>query len=77
MAGGRGKGTFSSGLKGGVKVTRDLDSVTELARQMINYQLVTKQTPKDGVKVRKVYVLTHNIPLSFLLCLSVCLYSPI
>lgn len=54
MAGGRGKGTFSSGLKGGVKVTRNLDSVAELAHQMINYKLVTKQTPKDGVQVRKV-----------------------
>lgn len=54
LAGGRGKGTFSSGLEGGVKVTRMLDSIPDLTKQMINHRLVTKQTPQDGVLVRKV-----------------------
>uniref|UniRef100_A0A8C5XSQ3 Succinate--CoA ligase [GDP-forming] subunit beta, mitochondrial n=1 Tax=Microcebus murinus TaxID=30608 RepID=A0A8C5XSQ3_MICMU len=44
LAGGRGKGVFNSGLKGG------------LAEQMIGYNLATKQTPKGGVKVNKVIV---------------------
>lgn len=56
LAGGRGKGVFSSGLKGGVKVTKDLDSIGGLTEQMIGYTLKTKQTPEDGVLVSKVIV---------------------
>ncbi|CAI8031651.1 Succinate--CoA ligase [GDP-forming] subunit beta, mitochondrial (Fragment) [Geodia barretti] len=56
LAGGRGKGVFSSGLQGGVKVTKDLASVPELVSQMIGYNLKTKQTTGDGVTVRKVMV---------------------
>ncbi|KAL8212739.1 UNVERIFIED_CONTAM: Succinate--CoA ligase [GDP-forming] subunit beta, mitochondrial [Gekko kuhli] len=54
LAGGRGKGVFSSGLKGGVHLTKDPTVVGQLAQQMIGYNLTTKQTPKDGVKVKKV-----------------------
>ena len=54
LAGGRGKGKFSSGLVGGVKVTRDLNSIEGLARNMINHRLVTKQTNNTGVQVNKV-----------------------
>ncbi|XP_012387798.1 succinate--CoA ligase [GDP-forming] subunit beta, mitochondrial isoform X7 [Orcinus orca] len=53
LAGGRGKGVFSSGLKGGVHLTRDPKVVGQLAKQMIGYNLATKQTPKEGVKVNK------------------------
>ncbi|XP_072203161.1 succinate--CoA ligase [GDP-forming] subunit beta, mitochondrial isoform X2 [Excalfactoria chinensis] len=53
LAGGRGKGTFNSGLKGGVHLTKDPKTVEQLAKQMIGYNLSTKQTPKDGVKVKK------------------------
>ncbi|XP_020657339.3 succinate--CoA ligase [GDP-forming] subunit beta, mitochondrial isoform X1 [Pogona vitticeps] len=56
LAGGRGKGIFSSGLKGGVHLTKDPNVVRQLAEQMIGYNLVTKQTPKGGVKVKKVMV---------------------
>jgi succinyl-CoA synthetase beta subunit len=56
LAGGRGKGVFSSGLQGGVKVTKDLASVPGLVSQMIGYNLKTKQTTGDGVTVRKVMV---------------------
>ncbi|XP_015730849.1 succinate--CoA ligase [GDP-forming] subunit beta, mitochondrial isoform X2 [Coturnix japonica] len=56
LAGGRGKGTFNSGLKGGVHLTKDPKTVEQLAKQMIGYNLSTKQTPKDGVKVKKVMV---------------------
>ncbi|KAJ7317051.1 hypothetical protein JRQ81_003213, partial [Phrynocephalus forsythii] len=56
LAGGRGKGVFSSGLKGGVHLTKDPNAVRQLAEQMIGYSLVTKQTPKGGVKVKKVMV---------------------
>uniref|UniRef100_A0A8C0S892 Succinate--CoA ligase [GDP-forming] subunit beta, mitochondrial n=1 Tax=Canis lupus familiaris TaxID=9615 RepID=A0A8C0S892_CANLF len=56
LAGGRGKGVFSSGLKGGVHLTKDPQVVGQLAKQMIGYNLATKQTPKEGVKVNKVMV---------------------
>ncbi|XP_066207076.1 succinate--CoA ligase [GDP-forming] subunit beta, mitochondrial isoform X2 [Saccopteryx leptura] len=56
LAGGRGKGVFSSGLKGGVHLTKDPKAVGQLAKQMIGYNLATKQTPKEGVKVNKVMV---------------------
>lgn len=56
LAGGRGKGTFSSGLKGGVKLTKNPKDVPKLVDQMIGYKLVTKQTPKGGVLVNKVMI---------------------
>lgn len=56
LAGGRGKGVFSSGLQGGVKVTRDLASIKDLTSKMFGYKLKTKQTTGDGVLVQKVMV---------------------
>lgn len=56
LAGGRGKGQFSSGLKGGVHLTKNPEKVTDLCKEMLGYNLVTKQTGKDGVKVVKVMV---------------------
>src|SRR5574343_45756 len=48
-AGGRGKG-------GGVKVTKTLDGVKELAGQILGMQLVTHQTGPEGQKVRRLYI---------------------
>lgn len=56
LAGGRGKGTFNSGLHGGVKLTRDPAQVVEFVEKMLGFRLVTKQTPKDGVMVKKVMI---------------------
>lgn len=53
FAGGRGKGTLSSGLKGGVQFAKDAATAGRLAQRMINYKLVTKQTPPEGLMVRK------------------------
>jgi succinyl-CoA synthetase beta subunit len=55
-AGGRGKGSFDSGLKGGVHLTTDPEEVKRLASKMIGYRLTTKQTPPDGVPVRKLMI---------------------
>jgi succinyl-CoA synthetase beta subunit len=55
-AGGRGKGTFKSGFKGGVKLCKSADEVYENARAMIGQVLVTKQTGPDGRLVSKVLV---------------------
>ncbi|XP_067683697.1 succinate--CoA ligase [GDP-forming] subunit beta, mitochondrial-like [Haliotis asinina] len=56
LAGGRGKGVFKSGFKGGVHLTKDASQVSGLVQSMIGQSLVTKQTPKAGVKVNTVMV---------------------
>ncbi|XP_071507109.1 succinate--CoA ligase [ADP-forming] subunit beta, mitochondrial-like [Diadema antillarum] len=48
LAGGRGKGSFTSGLKGGVKLAYSPEEVKELATQMIGNKLITKQTGEAG-----------------------------
>lgn len=56
LAGGRGKGTFDNGFKGGVHLTTDPDAVEGLASNMLGHKLTTKQTPPDGVLVQKLMV---------------------
>lgn len=56
LAGGRGKGTFDNGFKGGVHLTKDAAKVPELVNAMIGNRLITKQTPPDGIPVSKVMV---------------------
>lgn len=56
LAGGRGKGHFDNGFKGGVHFTKDRSQVIPLVEQMIGHRLITKQTPKDGILVKKVMV---------------------
>ena len=56
-AGGRGKGTLTSGLKGGVKICQTSNQIEDYARQMIGYNLITKQTSKEGLPVQSVLVL--------------------
>jgi len=56
LAGGRGKGTFSNGFKGGVHLTKDPAKVQGLVESMLGNRLTTKQTAKDGVSVTKVMV---------------------
>lgn len=55
-AGGRGKGTFKSGLQGGVKVCATPDQVYESAKAMLGQVLVTKQTGPEGRCVSKLLV---------------------
>ncbi len=55
-AGGRGKGTFTSGLQGGVKRCRTVDEVEKTAAAMLGQLLVTKQTGPEGRMVRKLFV---------------------
>src|SRR4051812_14260978 len=43
-AGGRGKGTFTNGFKGGVKLCDTPEDVFEKAKAMLGNVLVTKQT---------------------------------
>jgi succinyl-CoA synthetase beta subunit len=55
-AGGRGKGTFKNGFKGGVHVCRTPDEVRDVALKMLGEILVTHQTGPAGRKVNKVLV---------------------
>jgi len=55
-AGGRGKGTFKNGFKGGVKLCSTPAEAREIAQNMLGHYLVTNQTGPDGRLVRKVMV---------------------
>ena len=55
-AGGRGKGTFKHGFKGGVKLAKTVDEVVSLAENMLGKTLVTKQTGPDGRVVGTILV---------------------
>ncbi|CAB4417877.1 unnamed protein product [Rhizophagus irregularis] len=44
LAGGRGKGTFTSGLKGGVRAVFSPAESRMFSEQMLGYKLITKQT---------------------------------
>jgi succinyl-CoA synthetase beta subunit len=54
-AGGRGKGTFTDGFKGGVKFCKTKADAKEIAGRMLNNTLVTIQTGPAGRKVQTVY----------------------
>jgi succinyl-CoA synthetase beta subunit len=55
-SGGRGKGTFNDGFKGGVKLCKTADEVCAMAKAMLGNVLVTRQTGLEGKLVRKVLV---------------------
>jgi succinyl-CoA synthetase beta subunit len=54
-AGGRGKGTFTDGYQGGVKLTGSRAEAKEVASKMLGNTLVTHQTGPVGRKVQTVY----------------------
>ena len=55
-AGGRGKGTFANGFKGGVHLCKSPEEVREIAGKMLGQTLVTHQTGPAGRVVNKVLV---------------------
>src|SRR5438309_5274417 len=55
-AGGRGKGTFANGFKGGVHLCKSPDEARELASKMLGQTLVTHQTGPAGRVVNKVLI---------------------
>jgi succinyl-CoA synthetase beta subunit len=54
-AGGRGKGTFTDGFKGGVKFAKTKADALGFAKAMFNNTLVTAQTGPAGRKVQTIY----------------------
>ena len=55
LAGGRGLGHFTNGLKGGVHIC-SVDKALDLAKQMLGKTLVTKQTGPAGKPVNTLYI---------------------
>ncbi len=55
-AGGRGKGTFKNGFKGGVHICDTPEKARDFAAQMLGQTLVTHQTGPEGKLVSKVLV---------------------
>jgi succinyl-CoA synthetase beta subunit len=55
-AGGRGKGSFKNGFKGGVHLCKTPAEARDLASKMLGQTLVTHQTGADGRLVRKVLI---------------------
>ncbi|HQW29684.1 MAG: ADP-forming succinate--CoA ligase subunit beta [Verrucomicrobiales bacterium] len=55
-AGGRGKGTFKNGFKGGVHLVQTPDEAAGIAEKMIGQILVTHQTGEEGKLVSKVMI---------------------
>lgn len=54
-AGGRGKGTFTDGYQGGVKVVKGREAALDAANHMLDNTLVTAQTSAEGRKVQTLY----------------------
>lgn len=54
-AGGRGKGTFTDGFQGGVKLAKSKDEAIDYAKRMLGNTLVTIQTGPAGRDVQTVY----------------------
>ncbi len=71
-AGGRGKGVFKNGFKGGVQLVNSPEAARDVAAKMIGQVLVTKQTGEAGRLVRKVMV-TESVNISRELYLAILL----
>ncbi|ORY74120.1 hypothetical protein BCR37DRAFT_384552 [Protomyces lactucae-debilis] len=60
LAGGRGKGHFDNGLKGGVKIVNSPREAAMFAEQMIGAKLITKQTGAAGKICNSVYIVERK-----------------
>ncbi|KAM3853824.1 succinate--CoA ligase [ADP-forming] subunit beta, mitochondrial [Vipera latastei] len=62
LAGGRGKGTFEGGLKGGVKIVFSPEEAKEVSSKMIGKKLYTKQTGEKGRICNQVFICERRYP---------------
>ncbi|KAK6341705.1 Succinate--CoA ligase [ADP-forming] subunit beta, mitochondrial [Orbilia brochopaga] len=60
LAGGRGKGTFDNGLKGGVRVVYSPAEAKLFAGEMIGHKLITKQTGPAGKLCISVFIVERK-----------------
>uniref|UniRef100_A0A3Q3WYL0 Succinate--CoA ligase [ADP-forming] subunit beta, mitochondrial n=1 Tax=Mola mola TaxID=94237 RepID=A0A3Q3WYL0_MOLML len=61
LAGGRGKGTFEGGLKGGVRIVYP-EEARDISSQMIGRKLYTKQTGEAGRICNQVFICERRYP---------------
>ncbi|KAF0301526.1 Succinate--CoA ligase [ADP-forming] subunit beta, mitochondrial [Amphibalanus amphitrite] len=62
LTGGRGKGVWKNGFRGGVKLVFTPEEAEEAASKMIGHKLVTKQTGDRGQICNKVLVCERKFP---------------
>ncbi|RXM31675.1 Succinyl-CoA ligase [ADP-forming] subunit beta, mitochondrial [Acipenser ruthenus] len=62
LAGGRGKGTFEGGLKGGVKIVFSPEEARDVSSKMIGKKLFTKQTGEKGRICNQVFICERRYP---------------
>jgi len=62
LAGGRGKGHFDNGFKGGVHMCYSPEEVERVASRMIGSNLITKQTGEEGRPCNKVFICERKFP---------------
>ncbi|XP_029458734.1 succinate--CoA ligase [ADP-forming] subunit beta, mitochondrial isoform X1 [Rhinatrema bivittatum] len=62
LAGGRGKGTFEGGLKGGVKIVFSPEEAKDISSRMIGKKLFTKQTGEKGRICNHVFICERRYP---------------
>ncbi|NXW11327.1 SUCB1 ligase, partial [Fregetta grallaria] len=62
LAGGRGKGTFEGGLKGGVKIVFSPEEAKDISSKMIGKKLFTKQTGEKGRICNQVFICERRYP---------------
>lgn len=56
LAGGRGKGYFKNGFRGGVKLANSPQEVQHISEKMLGNILVTKQTGAMGKQCNKIMI---------------------
>ncbi|XP_019380659.1 PREDICTED: succinate--CoA ligase [ADP-forming] subunit beta, mitochondrial isoform X1 [Gavialis gangeticus] len=62
LAGGRGKGTFEGGLRGGVKIVFSPEEAKDISSKMIGKKLFTKQTGEKGRICNQVFICERRYP---------------
>merc|ERR1711962_368143 len=62
LTGGRGRGTFKGGFKGGVKLVYNAEEAGKVAAGMLGDFLVTKQTGEKGIPCNKAMVCERKFP---------------
>lgn len=62
LAGGRGKGSFDSGMRGGVKLVYSSEEAEKVSKNMLGHRLYTKQTGREGKPVHEVMVCERLFP---------------
>ena len=62
LAGGRGKGTFNSGMRGGVKLVYSPEEAESVSKNMLGHRLYTKQTGREGKPCNQVMVCERLFP---------------